>query len=141
MDKPSKNLTWNELACKDGTAYPQGFIDDGTLDELVKMFENVRKFLGDKRIYILSAYRTRSWNKKIKGALNSQHCLGRALDIAHDTLNPIDVFTKLRFNVTSLGIRGLGNYPTFTHIDCRKSDKLAVFSGFGAKDDNQSLRT
>jgi zinc D-Ala-D-Ala carboxypeptidase len=129
--KPSKHLSWKELNCRDGTPYPEEFRNDGTLEELVKMFEAVRKELGDEPIIILSGYRTKKWNRKVGGSRGSQHTLGRALDIKHTKLSPLEVQSKLRLKAKELGIKGLGKYNTFTHIDCRKttSSKLATWSG------------
>jgi uncharacterized protein YcbK (DUF882 family) len=48
-------------------------------------------------------------------APNSQHLLGRAVDFTLPGLDPI-VVSKY---VQTLGMGGVGNYPTFTHMDTR----------------------
>lgn len=133
---PSKNLTWGELACKDGTSYPQEFIDDGRIFNLATVFERIRMLAGNAPIIILSAYRTPTWNRKIGGARNSQHLLGRALDLKHSRLDVNDFYKLIRDNVKELGVKGLGRYPTFVHIDIRNIDKAVYWSSGGVKDDN-----
>lgn len=132
---PSEHLSWKELACRDGTAYPNEFRIDGKVVQLANTFEEIRALCGDKPIKILSAYRTSEHNKKIGGAKNSQHIQGRALDLAPPKGLTLDQFyTLIKVNTTEFGIRGLGKYKTFVHIDIRPSDKLVVWHGSGIKD-------
>src|SRR5690606_9510833 len=77
---PSQHLSWKELACKDGTPYPDEFKLDGRVFQLAAVFEDIRRVCGNKPIRINSAYRSPAHNKKIGGARNSQHLHGRALD-------------------------------------------------------------
>lgn len=135
LDKgPSLHLKWDELACKDGTPYPQKFILDGRIFRLASMFEDIR-MVWNKPIEILSAYRTESHNKKVGGARNSQHLLGRALDLRPPKGIKIDDFyTQIKMNVDDFGIHGLGKYPTFVHVDFRPINKLVVWRGNGVKD-------
>ena len=51
-----------------------------------KLFEPIRKWYG-KPIAINSFYRSVEYNAKIKGAKNSQHCTGEAIDIDAGTDN------------------------------------------------------
>jgi uncharacterized protein YcbK (DUF882 family) len=125
------HTTLAELACKDGTAYPY----PDRLGQLIAMFEMVRG-LYNLPITILSAYRTPEWNRKIGGARNSQHVQGRALDLrAPNSIGLERFFSDIHSHVDEFGIRGLGLYPTFVHIDCRPSDKLIAWYGNGMKDD------
>ena len=127
------HITLAELACKDGTTYPN--FDDFRITNIIKMFECVRA-LYNLPITILSAYRTPEWNRKIGGARNSQHVLGRALDLRSPSGVKLEqFFTDIHTNVDEFGIRGLGLYPTFIHIDCRPSDTLVAWYGNGMKDD------
>lgn len=131
---PSKHLTWKELACKNGIAYPNRFILDGRVFKLAAVFEDIRGLWG-KPITIHSAYRTPEYNKKIGGARASQHMQGRALDLAPPegvTLNQF--YDAIKANVNEFGIRGLGKYKTFVHVDIRPSDRLVVWFGSGSKD-------
>lgn len=121
---PSLHISWEELRCKDGTPYPAIFVADGRIIELVVVFERIRALAGGPLI-INSAYRTIKYNKKVGGSPNSQHLLGKALDIQPPKNMSVSLFHAiLRQRYKELGIRGLGKYPTFVHIDIRDSDKL-----------------
>lgn len=123
----SLHIDYEELRCRDGTPYPSGFICDGRIIELVVMFEKVRA-LYNKPVVINSAYRTHRYNKEIGGSPNSQHMLGKALDIKPPTDIPINIYFKLlKSKHRELGIRGLGKYPTFIHCDIRDSEELVVW--------------
>ena len=132
---PSKYLTWDELACKDGTPYPEQWRKNRAI-EIAEVFDLIRKTCGDKPIKVLSAYRTEKYNRSIGGARFSQHVQGRALD-----LRPPEGFTVDDFYETIKGlsmisnIRGIGKYKTFIHVDTRPTDRLVVWSGTGMKDD------
>ena len=131
---PSEHLSWKELACKDGTPYPEKFKLDGRVSTLALVFENIRSIWG-KSILIHSAYRSPEHNRKIGGARNSQHVEGRALDLAPPKGVTISEFydaIKLRAN--EFGIHGIGRYPTFVHVDIRPVDKLVSWNGNGTKD-------
>jgi hypothetical protein len=143
MNGPSTHLTWSELACKDGTAYPDAFLTDGRLSELAALFEEVRALLGGEPLTVLSAYRTPAHNRTIGGAPNSQHVQGRAIDFTHAHLSPSAVQTRLKQAkaeglLPSLG--GLGSYRTFTHIDTRTPPagrSLIAWAGGAQRKDNR----
>jgi|TARA_R110000765_G_scaffold113976_2_gene206545 uncharacterized protein YcbK (DUF882 family) len=117
MSKPSKHLSWSELACKDGTPYPLA-LRATRLRDLVGAFEAIRAGCGGLPIGVNSAYRTPSHNRKIGGARKSQHLQGRALD-----LRPPNGWTVARFHTYIRdhvpAVRGLGRYRSFVHIDVR----------------------
>lgn len=121
----SLHISWKELACKDGSPYPSNFVCDGRLIELVVMFERIRKHFGDRPIIINSAYRTVAYNKKVGGSPKSQHIEGKALDIQPPKGSDINSFySELESNAKWMGIRGLGKYKTFVHVDIRESNEL-----------------
>jgi uncharacterized protein YcbK (DUF882 family) len=131
---PSQHLTWKELACKDGTPYPEQFKLDGRIFKLAQVFEDIRAIWG-LPIIIDSAYRSPAHNKKIGGARNSQHVQGRALDLQPPKGITIGQFyITIKNHVDEFGIRGLGEYVTFVHVDIRPTDKLVAWSGSGTKD-------
>jgi len=132
MKKLSKNISWSELKCKDGTPYPEKWEDRGR--RLAELFEDIRNLTGNFPIEVYSAYRTEEWNRKIKGARNSQHKLGRALDLHHSVLTNNEFYEIIWTNREELRIRGLGRYKTFIHVDIRPSDKIVVWLGSGVKD-------
>lgn len=132
---PSPHLTWKELSCKDGTTYPERFVEDGRVFQVAQMFEAIRLLCGEKPIKINSAYRTPSHNRKIGGARNSQHLEGRALDLEPPKGMSVEMFFALiRSGAEAMGIGGIGLYKTFVHVDCRPVSKLVVWSGNGVKD-------
>lgn len=134
---PSLHLTWDELACKDGTPYPDEFIRDGRVRILARAFELIRQKCGNKPIKINSAYRTGSWNRKIGGARDSLHLYGCALDLVPPKGMSVDQFYDLihAFH-QELDVYGLGKYPTFVHIDIRRTyqNKLVTWKANGIKD-------
>lgn len=129
LDNVTKNLTWKELACKDKTGYPNAYVKDGRVYRLAQVFENIRKLCRDKPIIIHSAYRTPEWNRKVGGVSNSQHVLGIALDLHHTTMDNKTFTSMIIENWEALGVRGVGQYKNFVHIDIRDSEQLVVWSG------------
>lgn len=135
---PSEHLLWSELACHDGTEYPQEWRFDRAT-RLAVTFEDVRVLLGNHSIVILSGYRTKAYNATLEGsAAKSQHIEGRAIDIWHPLVAPNEVFTSIRESYLKghlpfLG--GLGIYKTFVHMDVRprSGGHLATWAGTGAK--------
>ena len=131
---PSKNLSWKELSCKDGTQYPARFIADGRVFRLAQVFESIREMYG-LPIIVLSAYRSITHNRKIGGAKNSQHTHGRALDLAPPAgININHFYEDIRQNVSMFGITGIGRYKTFVHVDIRPGERLVAWIGSGKKD-------
>jgi uncharacterized protein YcbK (DUF882 family) len=135
MDGPSKHLSWGELACNDGTPYPEEWRTTRAV-QLAEIFEMIRTICGNKSITVLSAFRTPAWNKKVGGAVSSQHLLGKALDLKHTTLTN-DEFYKLIRNLPlkATKIRGIGRYTTFVHVDIRDSENVAYWNSLLVKED------
>lgn len=132
---PSEHIKWEELACKDGTEYPNKFVQQGIANQLANMFEDIRAMY-DLPIIILSAYRTKNHNLNIGGANNSQHMHGRALDLrAPKGLTVEQFYQDIKHNTSKFGITGLGRYPTFVHVDIRVTGKLVAWKANGLKDD------
>jgi uncharacterized protein YcbK (DUF882 family) len=134
---PSAHLSWRELACKDGTAYPREWRDDRAV-VLAVTFEDVRALLGDRPLTVNSGYRTPAYNARLEGsAVKSQHVEGRAIDFTHPTLTPRQVFSAIRAaqrrgELPLLG--GLGFYRGFVHFDVRPRSRpgyLATWAGKG----------
>lgn len=131
---PSKHLTWVDLECKDGTSYPAEWRLT-RLPALTDAFERVRAMY-NKPIKVVSAYRTESHNRSIGGARHSQHVQGRALDLKPPSgVSVAKFYSDIKRNAWAFGIRGIGLYKTFVHIDVRPNDtRLAVWTGHGVKD-------
>lgn len=128
LANPSAHLSWGELACKDGTPYPNEYILDGRIYKLAHTFENIRRLCGNRSLVIHSAYRTPEWNKHVRGAPSSQHIQGRALDISSRSISSYFLYNIIQRNADALGVRGIGLYPTFIHVDIRESKSLVIWS-------------
>lgn len=136
MIRPSAHLTWAELACKDGTPYPEAWRATRGLT-LAGVFETIREVCGNRPIRVLSAYRSPAHNRAIGGARHSQHVEGRALDLKPPSGMTVAAFhARIRAMAeTDLRIGGVGRYRTFVHVDIRpRGARLAVWSGSGVKD-------
>ncbi|MBQ4528800.1 MAG: InlB B-repeat-containing protein [Clostridia bacterium] len=106
----SKNFKVSEFACNDGS-------DTILIDsELVTILQNIRDHFGTA-VTITSAYRTASYNAKVGGASNSYHVKGMAADIKVSGVTPADVAKYAE----TIGVRGVGRYNTFVHVDSRPS--------------------
>jgi zinc D-Ala-D-Ala carboxypeptidase len=126
---PSEHLSWKELACKDGTAYPAKWRTNRAL-ALANAFEAIRSACGDKPIRIGSGYRTVAHNGAVGGAKGSQHLEGRALDLYPPKgLTITEFYRVIRAEARHTAIRGIGRYPSFVHVDIRPSDKVIVWKG------------
>jgi uncharacterized protein YcbK (DUF882 family) len=133
---PSPHLSWQELACRDGTPYPDVWRKTRAVTVALE-FERIRAAVG-RAIRIGSAYRTDAHNRAVGGARQSQHCEGRALDLYPPTSWPLDRFYAAIRAVAGHDesqLWGLGRYPTFVHVDCRpvpSHGRLIVWHGVRA---------
>ena len=132
---PSQHLSWRELACRDGTAYPAAFIADGRAVRLAAVFEAIRASCGHLPITILSAYRSPAHNRKIGGARHSQHVQGRALDLRQPKGWAVATFhQRIKDLAQALpDLKGIGRYQTFVHVDVRPTDRLVAWNGGAAQ--------
>ena len=128
---PSPHLSWAELACSDGTPYPSKW-HKTRLIQLVNVFEDFRKTLGEQPLRIASAYRTPSWNRKCGGVQQSQHIQGRAIDILRPKhINNKSFREKAKvFAKNNPRVGGLGWYRWGVHIDVRprRKNRLAFWN-------------
>lgn len=99
---------------------------DPKLVEYLEMICN--EFEAD--VTINSAYRCTKHNKKIGGASKSKHLYGQAADIKVKGVAPL----KVAQYAESIGIKGIGQYSNFVHIDTRTNK----YFWYG---DNQSSRS
>jgi uncharacterized protein YcbK (DUF882 family) len=72
----------------------------------------------DKPIIITSGYRCEDHNRECGGKPKSQHMLGSAADITVPGLSADKVHAFIEHNFSNRA-KGLGKYPSFTHIDVR----------------------
>lgn len=115
--KITEHFDSKEFDCKDKTPYPEEWIET-RLRPLCAALEMIRARAG-RPLKITSGYRTVTYNKKVGGALFSQHTQGRAVDIA---CTPKEV-TKLYLIITDLIHKkiipdgGIGVYRSWVHLD------------------------
>ena len=121
--KISEHFKASEFACKDGT---NTLLFD---KDIISILERFREYV-EAPVTINSAYRTKSYNRKVGGASNSYHLYGRAFDIpfisTYKNLTSVDKMCNF-FN--TLGLKGIIKYPNFVHIDTRTTKYHANNSG------------
>ncbi len=108
--KLSKNFALSEFACHDGSK--EIMIDY----ELVQLLQKLRDTLS-KPIMITSGYRSIAYNKECGGISMSNHLTGKAADIKIAGMTPLQVALA----ADKIGFKGVGVYPTFTHVDVQGS--------------------
>ena len=118
----TKHFKLSEFACKDGTQVPTKY--QGNVAALCLALEHLRAKLGSP-VVIISAYRTKEYNKRVGGASKSQHLTAKAADIRLSGKTPAEVSACLE-ELIAEGIipqGGIGVYPgsNFTHYDVRLS--------------------
>ena len=124
----SENFTLNEFVCKGGDC-SQVKVDMALIDFLQK----IRNHFG-RAVNINSAFRCEAHNKRVNGSKNSYHLKGAAADITVSGIAPLEVAKYAE----SIGIKGIGLYDTFVHIDTREKksfwygDKQQPRDTFGA---------
>lgn len=117
--KLTPNFTREEFDCHDGTIVPAEYLPN--VIEVAKNLEVLRAYL-NKNIRIVSGYRTKEHNAKIKGSSPvSQHLQGKASDIIVQGISPEKVYEAIEFLISQGKMKqgGLGLYSTFVHYDIR----------------------
>lgn len=116
-DKVTKNITWGELACNDGTPVPPEHRDNAK--RIAALVQVVRDFYG-LPVDINSGFRTITYNAKVGGEPGSKHLSASAIDFnirgipAPDVRKTIDGLIRLGLIPNTVGI---GAYAEFTHLD------------------------
>ena len=118
--KLTKNFFISEFACKDGSEVPMDLIENVKI--LAEQLQVLRDFF-DLPITINSSYRTKNHNKKVGGAKNSQHLLGKAADIVVLSISAKETQKAIELLISNGKMKegGLGSYNSFTHYDIRNS--------------------
>jgi uncharacterized protein YcbK (DUF882 family) len=108
--KLTRNFKSTEFDCKGKKCCSKTPLDI----ELVGYLQVFRNYFG-KAITINSGYRCQTHNKNVGGAKNSRHTQGMAADIVVKGVKPVKVaqFAEM------IGVRGIGLYDNFVHIDTR----------------------
>lgn len=105
----AKNFKSTEFDCKCGEC-SRTHIDD----KLVDYLQEIRNHF-NKPVIINSGYRCYKHNKAVGGAITSKHMEGEAADIVVKGIAPREVAAYAE----KIGIKGIGLYDTFVHIDTR----------------------
>ena len=108
--KLSANFKSTEFDCNGENCCEQTLVDN----ELVSYLQKIRDHFG-KAITINSGYRCSVHNKAVGGTKSSRHLHGEAADIVVSGVEPKEVAKYAE----SIGIKGIGLYDTFVHIDTR----------------------
>lgn len=106
------NFKAREFDCK-GRGCCSSTLIDG---ELVKLLQRIRSHF-NAPLTINSGYRCFSHNKAVGGSSGSKHKKGQAADIVVKGVSP----RRVAAYAETIGIKGIGLYNTFVHIDTRKS--------------------
>lgn len=110
--KLSASFKVSEFACKDGS--DTVFISQG----LVTVLQKIRDHFA-RPVIITSAYRNDAYNKKVGGAVYSQHKYGMAADIYISGVSPATIAEFVETIMPNTG--GIGIYSNFVHVDVRAS--------------------
>jgi uncharacterized protein YcbK (DUF882 family) len=113
----TSHFSEKELACPCCGAYHLS-------EPLLERLESLREIIG-KPLTLKSAYRCKKHNSQIGGSPNSQHLLGKTVDISTKNLNATEKHS-LMSAASELGFNGVGVYPTFFHLDMRDDRKIWV---------------
>lgn len=109
--KLSPNFRAREFDCQGADCCAETPIDES----LVAYLQQIRDYFG-KPVY-LTAYRCKAYNARTPNAApNSYHCYGQAADFHINGVAPAEI---AKF-AESVGIKGIGLYDTFVHIDTRE---------------------
>lgn len=122
--KISENFRWEEFHCRCGQCEMPPDVQANVERLVLELLQPMRKALG-RPIHIASGYRCSAHNKAVGGAELSQHMRGTAADIIVRGLSEQCVYNILDGHLLSndrIGPGGLGNYPSFIHVDIRETD-------------------
>lgn len=116
----SKNFESIEFDCNGKGCCNKTKIDP----KLVEILQKIREYF-NVPVTINSAYRCEKHNKKIGGAPNSKHLYGQAADIKVKGVKPL----KVAQYAESIGVKGIGRYTNFVHVDTRTTKFFWIGSG------------
>jgi uncharacterized protein YcbK (DUF882 family) len=116
--KLTKNFSLSEFRSKDGSPTPAAVV--GELQKLAENLQVLRDAIS-RLVKINSGYRSPEHNKKVGGARNSQHLLGKAADIAVTGMTPDQLKAIIEQLIAEGKMKngGVGLYKTFVHYDTR----------------------
>jgi uncharacterized protein YcbK (DUF882 family) len=114
----TKNFNLNEFNSKCGRTMPANVRTN--IIELAKNLQVLRDEV-NRPISITSGYRSPEHNAKVKGAKNSQHVQGTAVDLKVQGLTPKEVAPIIEKLIKDGKMKqgGIGIYPSWVHYDIR----------------------
>lgn len=111
-ERIAKNFKAREFDCQGNGCCTYTPIDE----KLVEFLQNIRDHFG-KPVY-LTAYRCPTHNAETPNASpRSRHLYGQAADFHIDGVEPAEIAKYAE----SIGVKGIGLYETFVHIDTRET--------------------
>lgn len=116
MGDLTKNISWAEMACKDGTPVPDQLKENAR--KIANRVQTLADVLGAEKIILTSAFRTPLHNNFVGGVPTSTHLEAKAIDFylikGGTVMNP-----QLVGHYIAKGDYdgGLGIYNNFTHLD------------------------
>ena len=132
MSKLTENFNLREFRCRDGSDVPEELLQN--VQTLATNLQVLRDHLNIP-IRVISGYRSKRYNRRIKGARKSQHMSAKAADIKIAGMSPSEVKAEIvkLIKEGKMASGGIGLYKTFTHYDIR--GRNARWYGKGIKDD------
>ena len=114
----TKNFNLNEFNSKCGRPMPENIKKN-----IIEMIHNLQVIRDEVKvpISITSGYRSPEHNAKVKGAKDSQHVKGTAVDFKVQGLKPKEVAVIVERLIKDGKIKqgGIGIYPSWVHYDIR----------------------
>jgi len=114
----TEHFNLREFQSNDGAGTPCEVMVE--LKEVALNLEVLRAVY-NKPIIINSGYRSPYHNKRVGGAPNSQHLLGKAADIMITGIEPAEIYRVIEDLISEGKMKegGLGLYSSFVHYDIR----------------------
>ena len=114
----TKNFNLNEFNSKCGRPMPENIKKN-----VIELIHNLQVIRDEVKvpISITSGYRSPEHNSKVKGAKDSQHVKGTAVDFKVQGLKPKEVALIVERLIKEGKIKqgGIGIYPSWVHYDIR----------------------
>lgn len=114
----TKNFNLNEFNSKCGRPMPENIKKN-----IIELIHNLQVIRDEVKvpISITSGYRSPEHNAKVKGAKDSQHVKGTAVDFKVKGLKPKEVALIVERLIKEGKIKqgGIGIYPSWVHYDIR----------------------
>ena len=114
----TKNFNLNEFNSKCGRPMPENIKKN-----IIELINNLQVIRDEVKvpISITSGYRSPEHNAKVKGAKDSQHVKGTAVDFKVQGLKPKEVSLIVERLIKEGKIKqgGIGIYPSWVHYDTR----------------------